>query len=363
MRVTLLSALVLAFTGSRPLPPTAQVPRDDLDQLPAARVVAQGGELVVELSPVDVPPRDSNGPGMVLTPLLKAEIPVSGSLYRFRAEVVDGRGEPLPHDLLHHVNLTDPSRRELFLSTSLHIIAASKETPELSVPRLLFGMPVSKGDRYLAGAMLANESDRPVHGARVRLVYRYVAAWLPWPLFEAYPWVMDVMFPLGRLRDGRKAFDLPPGRSARSWESRPAVPGTLLGLGGHLHDYGVSLTLEDVTAGDTLWHGEPVRDSTGVVLLMPVHRFYRWNRLGVHIEPSHAYRVTAEYDNPTGAAIEEGGMAAVGGMFVPDRGVEWPAVNPVDSIYLEDLRFTFENARNAAAHVMHGHGAGAGGRR
>ena len=345
--------VVVAGLGSSTRPNDG--PLEFLDRLPSARVTAEEGLLVVELPPLDVPAADGDGEGMALTPLFRADIPASGSLYRFRVEVVDAAGRPLPRRLLHHVNLTDPSRRELFLPTALHIIAASKETPDLSVPRFLFGMPVEAGDRYIVNAMLANDGDQPILGARVRLVYGYLPEWLPGPLFSAYPWVMDVMFPLGRPQDGRKAFDLPPGKSTRSWESRPAIPGTLLGLGGHLHDYGVSLTLEDVTAGEVLWRGEPVRDSSGVVLWMPVHRFYRWNRLGVPIERGHLYRVTAEYHNPTDQVILEGGMAAVAGMFVPDRGERWPAVDPTDSVYLRDLEMTIQNAANPTAHLMHGH--------
>src|SRR3989475_6096346 len=70
---------------------------------------------------------------------------------------------------------------------------------------------------------------------------------------------MDVQFPLGRRPGGSKAFDLPPGRTERHWESSPAVPGTILGMGGHLHDHGVSLEVKDVTTGEILWHVEPVR--------------------------------------------------------------------------------------------------------
>jgi hypothetical protein len=257
--------------------------------------------------------------------------------------------------VLHHVNLTDPGRRELFLATSLHLVAASKETPNLSVPRFLIGMPISKGDRYIVSGMLANDGDEPIHGARIRLVFHYLPTWVPGPLFDAYPWVMDVMFPLGKRQDGRKAFDLPPGKSSFSWESSPAIPGTILGLGGHIHDYGVSLTLEDVTAGKVLWRGEPVKDSSGTVHRLPVHRFYGWSHLGVHIEPSHTYRATVRYDNPTGQVLHDGGMGAVAGLFVPDRGTHWPKVDPADSIYLKDLETTVAGSGTAGPpHVMHG---------
>ena len=337
MRTLHLCALAVLFTGA---PQTSDNPLAIIDGAPDAQVTASGGALVIELPPVDVPARDSMGEGMVRTHLYQVLIPVSCTLYRFRVEVVDGSGKRLPQTVLHHVNLTDPSRRELFLPTSLHLVAASKETPVLSVPRFLFGVPITKGDCYIASGMLANAGDQPIHGARIRLIFHYLPAWVPGPLWDAYPWVMDVMFPLGRPGNGSKAFDLPPGRTTRSWESSPAIPGTLLGLGGHIHDYGVSLTLEDVTAHKLLWRGVPVKDSAGIVQRMPVHHFYSWDHLGVHIEPSHVYRATVVYDNPTGQLLRNGAMGAIGGLFVPDRGTHWPKVDPADSIYRRDLEIS-----------------------
>lgn len=337
MRTLLFAALAAFLTSSTQ---TTQDPLAVIAGLSSADVTASGGELAIVLPPVDVPARDSMGEGMVLTHLYQVPIPVNGTLYRFHVDVVDTTGARLPQKVLHHVNLTDPSRRELFLPTSLHLIAASKETPDLAIPRFLFGMPIHKGDRYLASGMLANDGDQPIRGARIRLVFHYLPSWVPGPLFDAYPWAMDVMFPLGRPKDGRKAFDLPPGKSTFSWESSPAIPGTILGLGGHLHDYGASLTLEDVTSGKVLWHGQPVKDSSGTVHRMPVHHFYGWGHLGVHIEPSHVYRATVVYDNTTGQVLHDGGMGTVAGLFVPDRGTHWPSVDPADSIYLKDLEIS-----------------------
>jgi hypothetical protein len=65
---------------------------------------------------------------------------------------------------------------------------------------------------------------------------------------------------------------------------------------------------------------------------------FGWTRLGVHIVPEHRYRIAVSYDNPTGAPIPDGGMGVVGGLFVPDRGVSWPAADPADSLYQKDYR-------------------------
>lgn len=312
-----------------------------LDSLPRATVLLEPGahRLVIELPAVEVPAA-GGVEAMVGLPLCQVLVPVSASLHSSRVEIVDASGRELPRALLHHFNLSDPDHRELFLPIGLHVLAASRETPTITVPQLLFGLPLERGQRLIAGAMLANTSPVAYHGVRVRLVLRYVPEGRPWPLYSTYPWAIDVQYPLGRPPTGSKAFDLPPGRTERFWEGSPAIAGTILGLGGHLHDYGVSLELKDVTAGVVLWRGTPVADSAGRVITFPLARFYNWRRLGIHVVPEHRYRLTAVYDNRTGRAIRDGGMGAVAGLFVPDRGTTWPAVDVHDTLYQRDLAAT-----------------------
>ncbi len=341
MRTLPLGALALVLAPIHCLP--GVVPPGPFDGLPAARVITDSAhrEIIIEFPPVDLPARQPGAAmSMVLLPVYTAELGVGGSLFGARVELLDAYGREVPHALLHHFNLTDPTRRELFLPIALHILAASKETPSLVVPRFVFGVPIHQGQRLLASAMLGNESDVSYQRIRVRAVLRYEPENEVWPIFPAFPWVLDVLFPLGHPPEGSKAFDLPPGRSERSYESSPAVPGTIVGLGGHLHDYGVTIELRDVTTGAVLWHATPVRDSSGHMVSIPVGRLYNWHRLGVHIVPTHRYRVTAVYDNPTGQVLVDGGMGAVGGLFVPDRGVVWPAVDPSDTIYQGDMAAT-----------------------
>src|SRR5947209_19763643 len=87
---------------------------------------------------------------MVGLPLCRVLMPVSASLHSARVEVLDGSGRELPREMLHHFNLTDPEHRELFLPIGMHLLAASKETPAITVPRLLFGLPLARGQRLIA---------------------------------------------------------------------------------------------------------------------------------------------------------------------------------------------------------------------
>src|SRR3989475_3800389 len=304
----LLSLILVVTTGDVPAPAAApdahgaRIFRDD-----------RAGTVVPDLARMALP---ANTPhhGIAQPPVATLEIPESGSIYGFRVQVVDSAGRELPDELIHHFNLIDPDHRELFLPISRRLLAAGHETGAVRLPGLLFGLPLRRGEHVVASAMVENLTAVTYHAARVRLVMDFTPAGRPWPFFRASPWQMDVAFPVGD-----KSFTLPPGRSERSYEGSPAVPGKIIGLGGHMHDYGRLIEFVDVTTGKPIYSAAPVTDATGHIRSVPITRLYGWTRLGAHIVPDHRYRVTVYYDNPTGQAVPDGGMGVVGGLFVPDR--------------------------------------------
>lgn len=173
----------------------------------------------------------------------------------------------------------------------------------------------------------------------------YVEASRPWPLFRVHPFQLDVAFPAGD-----KSFDLPPGRSVRTYQARPAVAGRIVGIGGHLHEYGTRIGLEDATTGEVLWQARPMVEESGSIDHVPQGRLYR--SLGVPITPDHAYRVSVTYENPTDDTIPRGGMGVVGGVFLPDG--PRPRAHRGDPLYvldrkhyLRDLHGTFDEIRGA----------------
>jgi len=256
------------------------------------------------------------------------KLPIDGWLRGLSYELVDEKGERLPKHLLHHLNLIAPERRELFSQIMLRIGAAGPETPPFTLPAFL-GYRVHPGDSLLVVAMLHNPTPKDYFGVRlrVRLDVTRGTSWLhPASIQPVY---LDVMPPAGD-----HVFDLPPGRSVKSWEGHPAIATRLLAAGGHLHTHGTALRFEDASTGKLIWEAKPTLDEKGEVMSMPIRYFLPF---GVELLPDHVYRLTAEYDNPTGTVLQEGGMGALGGIVMPASGTDWPNVARADSVYRHDV--------------------------
>jgi len=336
-----------AFEAWSAVPPKHAAAPVDFSTLDRTTITLgpKSGQLILELPAVDVPA------GTVVEPLASlGEFPVNGSIYAFHAEVLDHHGRRLPMELLHHMNVMEPNERELFLPISRRVLASGKETGEIRFPWLLFGARVRAGEQVLANVMIHNSTAEDYHGVRVRLVLDYVPERRPWPLFAVLPWQLDVGFPVGD-----KSFDLPPGRSERSYEGSPAVAGKIVVVGAHMHEYGRAIELWDATTNTLLWHGEPGPAAPGEMAAVPPTKFWGISGIGLPITPEHRYRVRVIYENPTAQTIPAGGMGVMGGLFMPDRKAVWPATNPGDSLYQQDLRHFMRTGKATTAPMSHMH--------
>lgn len=301
--------------------------------------------LTIALGPIDLPAGITHHE-LDQLPVQRGSYPFDFTIRGYHVEAVDGDGNPVPQAVIHHLNLLDPGRRELFLPIMLRVLAASHETPPVAVPGWLFGIPMRGGAPFLALTMLHNPTERTYRGVRIRLVLQYERSEAI-PLYTLVPWHIDTMFPTGS-----KAFDLPPGEFRKSYAASPAVRGLIVGLGGHLHRYATALRLEDVTTGEMLYDAEIEVDEEGHLREIPVMR-HRGKGLGLLIEPGHVYRVTAEYFNPTGETIPDGGMGSVAGAFIPLGA--WPASDPFDPLYEADYEWVLASLSHEAMNMEHDH--------
>lgn len=292
-------------------------------------------ELIFEIGPLHLEANADHG-GVTQPKAQGIALPIDGFLHGFAYEMIDAEGRKIPSAMLHHVNIIAPQRRELFSQIMQRVGAAGSETGDVTVPKIL-GYPVSIGDSLLFTAMFHNPTDVSYHEARLRIRMRYSPRNTEVPVMAIQPFYLDVMPPAGG-----HAYDLPPGRSTKSWEGKPAIDGRILAMSGHMHKYGVTLKLEDVTENKVLWEGSPKVDEKGNVIAMPKN--YYLHRMGVALKASNTYRLTATYDNPTGQTLAQGGMGALGGIIVPADGVLWPPVNRNDPEYQYDVKVTHEGS-------------------
>jgi hypothetical protein len=305
---------------------------------------APSSEYVIDIGPVAMPANGGHGDIAQPAPLA-LKLPVDGWLRGLSFELVDEKGQQLPREMLHHLNLIVPDHRELFSQIMLRIGAAGPETKPYALPWFL-GYRVRPGDSLLVTAMLHNPTPKEHQGVRLR-VRLELSPPTPWfrPL-AIKPVYLDVMPPAGT-----HAYYLPPGRSVQRWEGRPAVAARLLAAGSHLHQYGTALRLEDVTAGKLIWEAHPKTDEKGEVVGMPIRYFLPF---GIQLSPDHIYRLTAEYDNPTGKILEGGGMGALGGIVLPASGSAWPTVVRSDSVYQHDVWVTTGPGSSHHGESQHG---------
>ena len=110
----------------------------------------------------------------------------------------------------------------------------------------------------------------------------------------------------------------------------------LLGVGGHLHDYGVRVRLEDAESGKVLAEVVATRDSAGKVSKVS-RKLFGVTGDGLKLKGDHRYRVVGEYENPTGQTLIRGAMAHMSGLFAPDDMSDWPKIDASNPDYRRDL--------------------------
>ena len=133
------------------------------------------------------------------------------------------------------------------------------------------------------------------------------------------------------------AYDLPPGVSEKAFEFTAPGSGRILAIGGHLHDNGLSLRLEDVATGRVVVELRPKLDRDGHVIGMPT-QLPGVSGDGILVRAGRTYRVVARYDNPASETLINGAMGVMVALFAPDSFGQWPLVAAGRTDLAEDAR-------------------------
>jgi hypothetical protein len=315
-------------------------------------------ELIITSGPFDLPnmPPMEDHAMMDLgmshdTRLQRFEWPVDGWFRGFRIELRDVRGRTVPAHVMHHMIMVNFSRRQLLYSAAERLMGTGTETEEVTVPRTI-GVPMKPGMKLGMYIAWHNDTGKDLEGVQLTLSMLWTPKNQNPPPVNALPIYMDVNLTVG----GTNTFDVPPGKSSKAYEFTLPTGGRLLGVGGHMHDYGSRVRLEDAETGKMLTQVTAERTPEGKLIRVS-RKLFGVSGKGLRLKANHRYRVVGEYDNPTGETRVEGAMASMVGLFVPDDLSRWPSINPRDPVYQRDLASLQIRGKSAGSPrgMKHGH--------
>ena len=330
--------LALSLTAGRPAPRPAAPAAGPTTPSVSVTVDSSRHTVTIVTGPFDLknqPPMDEMlemGHAMAHNgPVHRFVWPVDGWLRGFEWSLSDANGRPVPKEVMHHLIMVNFDRRQLLYDAAERLMGAGSETDDATVPRTI-GIPLDDGARLGFYINWHNSTGRDLEGVSLKLTLLWTPAnQNPRPA-NAMPIYMDVNLTIG----GTNTFDVPPGRSSKAYEFTMPVGGKLLGVGGHLHDYGSNVRLEDAETGKVLTTVAATRTADGKVTKIG-RRLFGVTGAGLTLKANHRYRVVGTYDNPTGKLIPEGAMAHMVGLFVPDDMSRWPAIDPSDPTFQKDM--------------------------
>jgi hypothetical protein len=309
------------------------------------------GEVIVTAGPYDLPnmPPDMAEMHMGSPQVLRFDWPVDGGLRGFNLSMQTEDGKPLPKSVIHHLIAVNFDRRQIVYQMVERLFGWGKETDPVMLPAGV-GVPLAKGQHLGVYAMWHNDSGRDIHNAYLRMTLPFIPkSRLQNPVLPLY---VDVNNHIG----GVTTFDLPPGKSTHAFDFEFPLSGRLIGIGGHLHDYGTAVRFEDAKTGKVLVRLKSDRDKSGEI--SKVGRFiWGFHEEALPIEAHHKYRVVAEYDNPTGKPIPQGGMGHINGVFSPNDMSEWPVLDLANADIQRDIKALPSYSEMSASRSPKPHGA------
>jgi len=316
---------------------------------PTVRVVVDSAreEIVLSVGPIDITPA---------TPYTHhaaeayhvIQWPVSGWLRGYRVDLVDSAGRLLPRELLHHAGMANLDRRQVAYPIAERVFAAAHETAPVVLPKAM-GLPLSAEQRMVLYYGLVNPDTVAIRGAVLQVRIRWAHA-----NARGITAILPFYANARELASETISFDVPIGRSATASEFTVSTNGWLRVVGGHLHDHGVELRIEDAESNKVLARVRGKRTADGRLVDVSRARF-PLKRRGLRLRADHRYRVVAVYDNPTGRVIEGGAMGFVAGAFIPENVGALERVDANDVAYARDARMLLGGARTSGAASAHSH--------
>jgi len=277
-----------------------------------AKVDAAAHTVTLRVGPMNLPAHTSHIK-MPQPPDLVWEVPMDSWLLAYHPRLVDASGNAVPGTVLHHVAFWNENRADFLCpNKEEHIFGAGGELTEWAeIPG--YGYRVHEGEKIRVETMVHNPSETSYDKAFLEVVIPFQEtpgeASAAAPRKGVYPAWMDVR----SCRDS--SYDLPAGKSEQIGSATVKYEGVLLGVGGHLHDYGKQIVLRDLSRNQTVATLDAKADAQGHLESVPVKLFVQEG--GYKFGSGDLLMISATYDNPTGKLLRDGAMGIAVGYFVP----------------------------------------------
>jgi hypothetical protein len=248
----------------------------------------------------------------------------------FKLTITDKDGRVMPQRTMHHMEFVNFDRRQLVYPLAERVLGIGEETAGIQMPKTI-GVPMNAGQEVGVFLMWNNDTGHELDGINLR--FELITAprnLTPRPV-AVLPFKVDVNSHPG-LPD---SYDVPPGGSSKSYAFTVPVSGHLLGVGGHMHDNGIEMRLEDARTGKALARVHATRNAVGAVTGVSRQLLAIKGR-GPHLIAGRPYRMVSVYENRTDQPIH-GVMGVLGGLFAPDDMRRWPKVDKTSPDYLTDI--------------------------
>jgi hypothetical protein len=287
----------------------------------AVKVDVEAHTITLRVGPMNLPAHTSHMK-MPQPPDLVWEVPMYGWLLAYHPKLVDANGNSVPGTVLHHVAFWNENRADFLCpNKEEHIFGAGSElTDWAEFPG--YGYRVQKGEKIRIETMMYNPTATSYEKAYLEVVIPFQEvsgdASAAAPRKNVYPAWMDVA------SCGNSGYDLPAGKSEKTGTVTVKYDGLLLGVGGHLHDYGEQIVLQDVSRKDTVATLDAKADAQGHLESVPVKLFVQEG--GYKFAAGDVLKISATYDNPTGKPLRDGAMGIAVGYFVAANDAEMAAL-------------------------------------
>ena len=225
-------------------------------------------------------------------------------LVGYRVEMTDQAGQKLDRELMCHTFFGSRIPKH-DLHDELRGIFSDGYTEGIQLPPG-FGILFKAGEKAVWLPMFNNRNPELANASMKVTLELVPARKLPGGLKELTMTFQSVQMP--------HLYYVPPKKQdIRETSFLLPFVGKIHAMGTHLHPYGVSLELINITRNESVWKAVGTRDEDGKLVEMPVYS----SPEGYPVETDDLFKLVAVYENPTEQPVDA--MAGIFILYAPDR--------------------------------------------